>query len=51
MAVKDLLQLKHSGEKRLWAHTKINIAYALFAIESKHHQPLKHFDKRNISYH
>ena len=30
MAAKDLPPLKHSGEKRLWAHTKINIAYALF---------------------
>ena len=39
-AAKDLLPLQHSREKHLWAHTQINIAYALFKIESNHHQSI-----------
>ena len=51
MAAKDLLPLKHSGEKRFWEHPKINIAYALFTIELNHHQSLIHINKHNISHH
>jgi hypothetical protein len=50
MAAKDLLPLKHSGEKRLEEHNKINISYALFNIEFNHYRSLTHINKPNTTH-